>query len=126
MAYLATEMLPVILVGDFNAPAPGNLTYQSIIDGGYQDACLESPAIGDRDGLTFGHDSDLLNPYANFFERIDFIFHRPDQSLTNFKTGPVVVVGDEQHNRTSSGLWPSDHGGVIAKLHLKDVHIAHE
>ena len=103
-----------------------NPSYQSILYVGYHDAWLESPATGDRDGLTFCHDADLLNPYTNFYERIDIIFHRSNQSHTYFKTGPVVVVGDRENSRTPSGLWPSDHGGVIAKLHLKKTSIAHK
>src|SRR5439155_15689452 len=34
------------------------------------------------------------------------------------------VVGDELPDRTPSGLWPSDHGGVVATLglHVRPVH----
>ena len=28
------------------------------------------------------------------------------------------VVGDELNDRTASGLWPSDHAGVVADLRL--------
>ena len=30
----------------------------------------------------------------------------------------VDVVGEEPADRTASGLWPSDHAGVIATLTL--------
>ena len=119
------ETLPVIIVGDFNAPAPANGTYQSMIEGGYHDAWLENPYSHHWDGFTFGHDADLLNPTANFTERIDYIFHHSNQSYKYIKTGPVVVLGDEPYNRTVSGLWPSDHGGVVAKLHLKESNMVH-
>lgn len=123
--WFENETLPVIIVGDFNAPAPTNGTYQSMIEGGYQDAWLENPHSHHWDGLTFGHDPDLLNPVPDFTERLDFIFHRSNQPQTTIKTGPVVVLGDEEYNRTASGLWPSDHGGVVAKLHLEAARVAH-
>jgi len=31
-----------------------------------------------------------------------------------------MVVGDERGNKTRSGLWPSDHGGVVARLQIKN------
>jgi hypothetical protein len=36
------------------------------------------------------------------------------------------VVGDEFYNRTALGLWPSDHGGLVAKLDLKYPRISHK
>jgi len=30
----------------------------------------------------------------------------------------VEVVGDEQADRTASGLWPSDHASVVATFRL--------
>jgi len=30
----------------------------------------------------------------------------------------ATVVGDESADRTPSGLWPSDHAGVVASLTL--------
>jgi len=124
MGYMESETIPVVIVGDFNAPAPLNPTYQSILSAGYTDAWAVSPLNHFCEGLTFGHDANLLNPYADFYERIDFIFHRSNQNHTAIKTGLVVVVGDEWFNRTPSGLWPSDHGGVVARLHLNNVRVA--
>jgi endonuclease/exonuclease/phosphatase family metal-dependent hydrolase len=124
MGYLESETIPVVIVGDFNAPAPITSTYQSILAAGYEDAWAESYLSQYCDGFTFGHDANLLNKYPDFYERIDFIFHRSNQSFTNIRTGLVVVVGDEWYNRTASGLWPSDHGGVVARLHLNNVQVA--
>jgi hypothetical protein len=28
------------------------------------------------------------------------------------------VLGEEPEDRTAAGLWPSDHAGVVATLHL--------
>jgi hypothetical protein len=30
----------------------------------------------------------------------------------------VEVLGEELEDRTPTGLWPSDHAGVVAPLHL--------
>jgi endonuclease/exonuclease/phosphatase family metal-dependent hydrolase len=120
MGILSTESKPVILVGDFNSPAPtlpggGENTYKMILAAGFNDIWMENLRTGNPDGFTFGHDPDLRNRKAHFWERIDYIFVR------SF-TGPVYekvyaeVVGDEQLIRNIYGMWPSDHGGVVAKL----------
>lgn len=110
---LDEETLPVILLGDFNAPATDlDATYEFIIGQGYHDAWLEKRWGDWQDGDTFGHDADLRNPAPNFYERIDFVFYR------NFNpvVGPVVILGDEYFNRTVNGLWPSDHAGVATLM----------
>jgi len=110
LADLASETLPIIMLGDFNTPAPDNSTYNLILDDGYSDAWLEKRWGHWQDGDTFGHDADLRNPHPEFYERIDFIFYR------NFEpsVGPVIKLGDEYWNRTPEGLWPSDHAGLAA------------
>jgi len=35
-----------------------------------------------------------------------------------FDIKKIKVVGNQQNDRTLSGLWPSDHAGVIADLKL--------
>jgi len=113
MADLDEETLPVILLGDFNAPATDlNATYEFIINQGYHDAWLEKRWGDWQDGDTFGHDADLRNPAPNFYERIDFVFYR------NFNpvVGPVIILGDEYCNKTVNGLWPSDHAGVATLM----------
>ena len=36
-----------------------------------------------------------------------------------FKVDDVDVVGEDPDDRTESGLWPSDHAGVVATLELR-------
>ncbi|HEX2070135.1 MAG TPA: endonuclease/exonuclease/phosphatase family protein [Thermoleophilaceae bacterium] len=50
-----------------------------------------------------------------FDHRIDQIFVRGDVRPLNAK----IVGTDPARSRTRSGLWASDHGGVVAKLKLK-------
>lgn len=119
--FLDNETLPVIMTGDFNSQAPDGATYKLILSDGFTDIWTENFLRHNPEGYTYGHDYDLLNPVANFYERIDFIFIR---NTSRFFPGPIIgpafaiVVGDEDFNRTASGLWPSDHGGVVARFRI--------
>ncbi len=112
VSLLAAETDPVILVGDLNTYAPVGETYQLLIDEGFVDAWLQQtrPSAGD---MTCCHALDLRNPLPNFDRRIDLVFYR---GLGTFREVRAVVVGDEVSNRTSEGVWPSDHAGVVAHL----------
>ena len=128
-AILAAETLPVILTGDLNTLAPGDeapdggVTYQFLTgDARYQDIWLHSPRRWRRDGFTASHASDLRNPAPDLTKRIDYIMTRSqDQSTRHGHLGWVkaTVLGDQYHERTASGMWPSDHAGVIARLRVR-------
>src|SRR5215212_8154822 len=107
----ANTSLPVILVGDFNSRADGTgtPTYNSLIGAGFKDAW--SATHPGELGNTWGHDADLLNTTVNLTQRLDLVLFR--NNLCAFKAD---VVGDELKDRTASGLWPSDHAGVVATL----------
>ena len=121
---LASVKIPLILVGDFNTAAPSEATYQLLTSTPqYKDAWLMNSLFDNPDGYTYGHDLDLLNNQQNFWKRIDYIFVRNGVSGykgINLKGVEAEVVGDESLDKTSSGLWPSDHGGVIADLKFAD------
>ncbi|NIW35197.1 MAG: hypothetical protein GWN32_01030 [Gemmatimonadetes bacterium] len=112
---------PVIMAGDFNSNADGGTTptYGNVLDAGFVDTWL----IGRPRGLgyTANQPPDLLNPTSELFHRIDFIFYRDgfSESTGRFQ-GSVMAerVGEEQSDRTPSGLWPSDHAGVSARLSI--------
>jgi hypothetical protein len=106
--------LPVILVGDFNSRAdgpqpPGTQTYDNLIGAGFKDAW--SATHPGELGNTWGHDENLLNTTVNLTQRLDLVLFR--NNLCAFKAN---IVGDELKDRTPSGLWPSDHAGVVATL----------
>ncbi len=110
---------PVVMVGDFNSAADGSTTetYADVIDAGFVDAWLIGPPRGV--GYTSNQASDLLNPVSQLFHRIDFVFYRDEfTDHTGQFQGAVMadVVGEEQGDRTPSGLWPSDHAAVSASL----------
>ena len=109
------ETLPLIIAGDFNSLAPSGLSYQYIIGQGYTDAWLENTISYsfNPNGFTFGNNSSLNNTDFRMFERIDFIFIGPQDS-PDFDN--IIVLGDEPRERTSSGLWPSDHAGIVTKV----------
>ena len=57
---------------------------------------------------------DLFDPNAVFDHTVDHILTRP-----GLKTKRAYVTGDDAGERTPSGLWPSDHGGVVSRLKLR-------
>ena len=112
LAVARAEPLPVIMVGDFNSDAGGTQTptYGLLTGAGLRDVWLDvHPATP---GLTCCHAPDLRNETSILNQRIDLILLGEA-----FKTRThAVVVGDEPRDRTPSGLWPSDHAGVVAAL----------
>lgn len=108
--------LPLIITGDLNS-IPGSSTYQIFVSAGFQDVWSE---VGAGSGFTSYQTPDLLNATSTLNKRIDYIL---------FKNGwsPICakLVGESQNDRTETGLWPSDHAGVWAKLNLKNHHNHH-
>jgi endonuclease/exonuclease/phosphatase family metal-dependent hydrolase len=107
------ESSPVIIVGDFNSPATTGTSYNYVLSQGYTDTWIENPLTYNSNGYTFGHAANLMNESPNLFTRIDFIFAGPQGNPT---IGEGFVLGDEKRDKTSNGLWASDHAGVVTKL----------
>ncbi|WP_413299153.1 endonuclease/exonuclease/phosphatase family protein [Bacillus sp. 1P10SD] len=112
----ANTNLPVIITGDLNS-TPNSDVIQFFIMAGFHDAWSE---VGEGNGFTCCQGADLLNAVSTLNFRIDYIL---------FKNGwdPIKaeLVGESQNDRTNTGLWPSDHAGVWAKLELDDHHHHH-
>jgi Endonuclease/Exonuclease/phosphatase family len=117
----AATTLPIVWVGDFNSDADATVitgvpsataTYGSIIAAGFSDAWkTKHPS---DPGFTCCQATDMLNPTSTLTERDDLVLTR----------GPVHVakasiIGDQVADRLPSGLWPSDHAGVVATLDLE-------
>lgn len=113
----ANTLLPVIITGDLNA-LPDSNTIGLFINAGFQDVWNK---VGEGPGFTHEQNPDLLNAITLLVERFDYIL---------FKNGwdPVgaELVGESQKDRTDTGLWPSDHAGVSASLHLDKHHNHHQ
>ncbi len=103
--------LPVLLLGDFNSRADQNGdVYELFIGAGFEDVWTETHP--GEVGLTFGHDADLRNETVDFQGgRIDWILYRGD-----FLPLEMDLFNDELSDRTDSGLWISDHAGLVATL----------
>ncbi len=110
---LSNESDPVIIAGDFNSVATQGETYQYVVSQGYTDTWLDNPLTYNGNGYTYGHQSNLTNSTPSFSIRIDYNFIKADNNPT---IGEAFVLGDEKRDMTSSGLWPSDHGGVVTKI----------
>ena len=105
---LSQETLPIILLGDFNTPAPDGTAYQILLSAGYVDV-WQMDSIGT--GYTCCQADDILNPVSGHTKRIDQIFVRNLELPASVMTH---TVGDKPSDRLASGLWPSDHAGVVA------------
>ena len=107
----ADTALPVILAGDLNTRADGTstATYGDLTDAGFVDAWTE--VHPSKPGYTALQDDLLRNPTSQLSERIDFILMRGDLEARS-----AEVIGEAPSDRTPSGLWPSDHAGVVATV----------
>ena len=119
---LAAETKPIILVGDFNSSPedlPADLPpYWIMRAAGYVDAWTRRVGRPDP-GFTCCQSEFLTNEESWLDERIDLVFVRNDTDFPAFSNlGPVKarVAGAQERDKTPSGLWPSDHAGVAAKL----------
>ncbi len=131
---LSSESLPVVLVGDFNSspvdpvdpltgavPPYAQLTWAGFLDAWVMDGTTDP-------GFTCCQDEDLRNPASALSMRIDHILFRSDLNLLPVTPAFRVdaeTVGDEEDDRTPSGLWPSDHAGVFARLTFPVGHKGH-
>jgi endonuclease/exonuclease/phosphatase family metal-dependent hydrolase len=103
----------VILVGDLNSgigrhnepEQPGDdLAFKALAGFGMHDnGAVQSCCY-----------SNLFDPAAVFDHTVDHVLTKPRLATTR-----ATVTGDDAKERTPSGLWPSDHGGVVSTLRLK-------
>ena len=107
----AATDLPLLLVGDLNSPGDSTgVTYNNLMTAGFSDAWTQA---GSGPGLTCCQAADLLNGASTLNRRIDFVLFRGE-----FTALGADVVGEEPSDRTPSGMWPSDHAGVVAVLQV--------
>jgi endonuclease/exonuclease/phosphatase family metal-dependent hydrolase len=119
-----------VLTGDLNSDAaagPGAAswtpTYETLIGEGFQDAWLLAHPGRSSDGLTCCQAKTLDNSPSSLEERIDFVLLRATDHRggKNRISGSIKVelLGEAQEDRTHpSGLWPSDHAGLLASLKI--------
>jgi len=131
LTILSYEPKPIILVGDFNSsptdvpgyaehPVYGLLPYvppymqatDPAYGGNYLDAW--DLIFWPRDGFTDGFNETVDDPNAQLTSRIDLVLLLPQDKV--IKRVSAIVTGDNEFNMTPSGLWPSDHAGVVARI----------
>jgi endonuclease/exonuclease/phosphatase family metal-dependent hydrolase len=101
---------PVVLVGDFNSAADGSTTMSyATVAGSFSDAYAKlNPGMP---GFTCC--TDIMAPTFTATTRIDLVFFRGGVGAQ-----AIAYVGTDPAERTPSGLWPSDHAGVVATLQV--------
>ena len=102
--------LPVILLGDLNSDPAGAAAdaaaYNVIADAGFADRGVE------LNTCCFGEL--VTDPAPAFGSRIDHVLSRGSVSELSSR-----LVGVDPALRTNTDLWPSDHGGVVARLRVR-------
>lgn len=116
LAQTASVESPVVVVGDFNSDAgpdgsDDTLGYQAFMSAGFEDVWTSLEAS--LPGSTCCQQPDLLNLPSELKRRIDLILIRGEVEPIE-----VRLVGMQPTDRTPSGLWPSDHAGVVAALRI--------
>jgi len=110
-----------ILMGDLNSDAAADPsapswtpTYGDLTAAGFTDVWSMAPRRGTDTGFTC-----CFKDGRTLDERIDFVLTRTQSEVDrgNFR---AEVVGDQPEDRTSDGLWPSDHAGISATIRLSD------
>jgi endonuclease/exonuclease/phosphatase family metal-dependent hydrolase len=103
----------LILVGDLNSGvARHNEPEQTGDDLAF--LALEAFGMNDNGAVQSCCYSDLTNPADKFDHTVDHVLTKP-----RLRTLRAVVTGNKRSERTPSGLWPSDHGGVVSTLRLR-------
>ena len=105
----ANTALPVVVAADMNCDLsnlsdPKYPTCLNFLNAGFIDAW--NAANPSEPGYT----KDL----PTMTMRGDYVMARG-----RFRVQAAVLVGEDPGDKTASGLWPSDHCGVVARLHLR-------
>ena len=120
MAILASESRPTVLLGDLNTIAPSGDTYIDLVADGFIDA-WDMRAGSSDPGYTCCHSTDLSSDSDPLNRRLDHVLVRhfgdlwPRGSATPVR---AELVGDDVSDKTASGLWPSDHAGMVVTMQL--------
>jgi endonuclease/exonuclease/phosphatase family metal-dependent hydrolase len=103
----------VILVGDLNSgTTKHNEPEQPGDDLAF--AALTGFGMHDNGAVQSCCYDNLFDPAAMFDHTVDHVLTKP-----RLRTVRAVVTGNRPAERTPSGLWPSDHGGVVSTLRLR-------
>jgi hypothetical protein len=122
MAWMDLYEGTTVLVGDLNSAANPSAperartaTYPTLLAAGFHDTWLRTHDA--NDGVTCCQAASLMNAESLLTERLDLVLVRqPDGNLRGgYQT---TVIGDDPSVRTASGLWASDHAGLVTILRM--------
>ncbi len=112
----------IVVAGDINSTPVDQILYLDVwpytikppymqfVDAGYIDVWTLRP--GNPPGFTCCQAENLLNLDSILSDRRDVTFSKE----TPYGMVMVNVVGNEETDKTPSGLWPSDHAGVVTRM----------
>jgi endonuclease/exonuclease/phosphatase family metal-dependent hydrolase len=114
--------VPVIFAGDFNSDAESsnaaaNPAYLILLSAGFVDTWKQLHP--NDSGFTFPlHGEDPFTSFSTPSERIDLVLTR--NGWKGIAPLNVDLIGNNQStDLTPSGLWPSDHAGLVASFNLE-------
>jgi hypothetical protein len=103
----------VVLTGDMNSDKDdtdgSQEAYETIRGAGFKERQVKGGTSGHDDSLTDPNDQD------EFRRTIDFVFTN-NKKIKLDKSRSAIVGRDDPSQMTPSGLWPSDHAGVVSTL----------
>jgi hypothetical protein len=122
IARMSDSPYPVIVVGDLNTEAPSGATYGMFVQAGFTDLWDRNQIPHSGPGWTCCHPGSLMGYDRIPDKRIDLIlFRSPNTKHGNAGLGSVFVevVGEDESDKTTpTGLWASDHDGVVATIRV--------
>ena len=108
---------PVVIAGDFNVNAASHdlaetVAYRSFLEAGFEE--VWTILVPNDPGFTWPlHGEDPFTPVTTPFQRIDLVLFQGALTARG-----IDRIGETAADRTPSGLWPSDHAGVVASFHV--------
>jgi endonuclease/exonuclease/phosphatase family metal-dependent hydrolase len=102
-----------VLTGDMNSARGSDASdpIDHLLDFGFDDTFFRKTK---KNTFTCCQAENVANQQSELKSRIDFVLAKPKATVVKSQ-----VVGNNPSVRTPSGLWPSDHAGVVSTLRLK-------
>lgn len=107
--------LPLLLMGDFNAPEDSPAITALTQGAGFVDAFrIVNPGVA---GQTVWQQVDA--PHPTVFRRVDYLFLAPGREVPGRVLSSRVVLNTPRRLVDGRTLWPSDHYGVLTEVQIE-------
>jgi endonuclease/exonuclease/phosphatase family metal-dependent hydrolase len=110
----AVTPLPVVMAGDFNT-LPDEPPYLALLGAGFQDTWAAVHPLDQGYTCCQVPPDSIVNPISALSSRVDYVFANGGFAITE-----EHLVGNTPAERTASGLWPTDHAGIVITLQYPD------